>query len=212
MTPAENRQGQDIQSYWQQFVKDCQNCRACELGSSRKQAVVWRGCVQAPLMLIGEGPGADEDAQGKPFVGAAGKLLNLLLTAFGLDEQVCHICNIVKCRPPQNRVPTPEEAKACKPLLARQFRLVQPKVIVLLGSTAAKYFLNTQEGITKIRGSWIEKSGYYIMPTFHPAYILRNNRERMRLWQDIGLVREKLEELGHLEALTCQPEMPQGRQ
>ncbi len=212
MTAAENRQGQDIKTYWQQFEQDCQNCRACELGNSRKQAVVWRGSVQAPLMLIGEGPGADEDAQGKPFVGAAGKLLHLLMTAFGLDEQVTHICNIVKCRPPQNRVPTPEEAKACKPLLARQFRLVQPKVIVLLGSTAAKYFLNTQEGITKIRGSWIEKSGYFIMPTFHPAYILRNNRERVHLWQDIGLVRDKLEALGYLEALTHQPEMPQGRQ
>lgn len=196
---------------WRQFVTDCGNCRSCALGNTRKQAVVWRGAVQSRLMFIGEGPGAEEDEKGKPFVGAAGRLLDLLLTAYGFREDHFHICNIVKCRPPQNRVPTPEEAKACRPLLARQFKIVQPKYIVLLGATASKYFLNTDAGISKIRGQWIEKNGYMIMPTYHPAYILRNNRERIRLWQDIGQVREKMEQAGLLETLVHQPEMPAGR-
>ena len=196
---------------WQQFFEQCQNCRQCNLGQTRKQAVVWRGALTAPLMLIGEGPGAEEDARGEPFVGAAGRLLDLLLTAYGLDDSTYHICNIVKCRPPENRVPTDDEAKACRPLLARQFNLVKPKVIVLLGATAYKYFTGGSEGITKIRGQWIEKNGYLILPTYHPAYILRNNRERIRLWEDIGLVRGKLEEIGALPPLVSQPEMPTAR-
>ena len=196
---------------WQHFIEQCQNCRQCGLGQTRKQAVVWRGSLAAPLMLIGEGPGAEEDARGEPFVGAAGRLLDLLFTAYGLDDSAYHICNIVKCRPPENRVPTDDEAKACRPLLARQFNLVKPKVIVLLGATAYKYFTGGTEGITKIRGQWIEKSGYLILPTYHPAYILRNNRERIRLWEDIGLVRAKLEEIGALPPLVYQPEMPTAR-
>lgn len=196
---------------WQQFIENCQNCRQCNLGATRQQAVIWRGAPSAPLMIIGEGPGAEEDARGEPFVGQAGRLLDLLLTAYGLDEKTYHICNIVKCRPPENRVPTEDEAKACRPHLTRQFNLVKPKVIVLLGATAYKYFTGGTEGITKIRGQWIEKNGYLILPTFHPAYILRNNRERIRLWEDIGLVRSKLEELEILPKLIFQPDMPTAR-
>jgi DNA polymerase len=196
---------------WQQFLQDCANCRQCPLGQTRRQAVVWRGSCSSDLMFIGEGPGAEEDEKGQPFVGAAGRLLDLLLIGHGLDAEHYHICNIVKCRPPQNRVPTPEEAKACRPLLGRQFRLVKPKVIVLLGATAYKYFTGGQEGITKIRGQWIEKNGYHILPTYHPAYILRNNNERGKLWDDIGLARRKMEEMGLLEPLVHQPAMPQGR-
>ena len=122
-----------------------------------------------------------------------------------------HICNIVKCRPPQNRVPSPDEAKACRPLLGKQFQLVRPKVIVLLGATAFKYFTGSSEGISKVRGSWIEKNGYLILPTFHPAYILRNNNERGKLWDDIGMARQKMTDLGILPPLVCQPDMPQGR-
>jgi DNA polymerase len=162
-------------------------------------------------MFIGEGPGADEDATGTPFVGAAGRLLDLLLTAYDLKPDCYHICNIVKCRPPENRVPTPDEAKACRPLLAKQFQLVEPKIIVLLGATAYKYFTGGREGITRVRGRWIEKNGYQILPVFHPAYILRNNNERIRLWDDIGLVREKMESLGYLQPLLDQPDMPTGR-
>ncbi|MDD2579110.1 MAG: uracil-DNA glycosylase [Clostridia bacterium] len=202
----------DRETAWQAFSESCRQCQQCSLSTTRKNVVIARGRVPAPLMIIGEGPGADEDAQGIPFVGAAGKLLNLLLFAFDLTDQDYHICNIVKCRPPQNRVPAPDEAAACKPLLAQQFRLVQPRVIVLLGATACQYFLGTKTGITKLRGQWIEKNGYFIMPTFHPAYILRNNNERIRLWQDIGLVRAKLEELGFLQPLDDIPVMPRGRQ
>ncbi len=196
---------------WQQFIRQCQDCRQCPLGSSRRQAVIWRGALQAPLMFIGEGPGAEEDERGEPFVGAAGRLLDLLLQAYGLDPSVFHIGNIVKCRPPQNRVPSEAEARACRPLLAVQFKLVRPKIIVLLGATAYKYFTGGSESISRIRGQWIDKSGYLILPTYHPAYILRNNRERIRLWEDIGLVRSKMEELGLVQPLNSQPPMPEGR-
>lgn len=206
--PAEHITKEQV---WQQFVQACNGCTRCTLSQTRRNVVIWRGSIQAPLMFIGEGPGADEDMQGVPFVGAAGKLLDLLLTAHGLTEDDYHICNIVKCRPPQNRVPTPEEAKSCRPLLAKQFQLVRPKVIVLLGATAYKYFTGGSEGITKIRGQWIEKNGYLILPTYHPAYILRNNNERIRLWDDIGLARQKMEELGCLQPLVHQPDMPTGR-
>ena len=204
-------ENQTFSAAWQQFVDECQQCRNCPLGQTRQQAVVWRGSPQANLMFIGEGPGAEEDERGQPFVGAAGRLLDLLLTASGLEPDVFHICNIVKCRPPQNRVPTPEEAKACKPLLARQFRLTRPKVIVLLGATAYKYFTGSNDSISKVRGEWIEKNGSLIMPTFHPAYILRNNNERGKLWEDICKVRAKMEELGYLQPLQHQPALPQGR-
>ncbi len=202
---------QNFEQAWQQFAAECAECRNCPLGATRKQVVIWRGARQAPLMLIGEGPGAEEDERGQPFVGAAGRLLDLLLTASGIEPDIFHICNIVKCRPPENRVPTPDEAKTCKPLLAKQFRLARPKVIVLLGATAFKYFTGSTEGISKVRGQWIEKNGTLIMPTFHPAYILRNNNERGKLWDDIGLVRAKMEELGYLQPLVHQPAMPQGR-
>lgn len=196
---------------WTTFVQACRDCRRCPLSETRKNVVVWRGAVSAPLMFIGEGPGADEDATGTPFVGAAGRLLDLLLTAYDLNPDCYHICNIVKCRPPENRVPTPDEARACRPLLAKQFQLVEPKIIILLGATAYKYFTGGREGITRVRGRWIEKNGYQILPVFHPAYILRNNNERIRLWDDIGLVREKMESLGYLQPLLDQPDMPTGR-
>lgn len=206
-----NNQEKPERDAWQVFLDDCQACRNCPLGSTRKQAVVWRGSIRAPMLLIGEGPGAEEDERGQPFVGQAGRLLDLLLTSFGLGAALYHIANIVKCRPPQNRVPSPQEAAACKPLLARQFRFVQPKVIVLLGATAYRYFTNGTDGISKIRGKWLENRGYWIMPTFHPAYVLRNNNERLPLWQDIGSVRQKLEELGLCAPLSFQPDMPRGR-
>jgi DNA polymerase len=158
---------------WTKFISACEACTLCPLHESRTNVVVFKGAVDAPLMIIGEGPGAEEDAQGLPFVGASGKLLDLLLTAYGLGPETYHICNII-----------------------------------LLGATAYKYFTNSQDAITKIRGNWIEKNGYFIMPTFHPAYILRNNTQRIHLWHDIGLVRKKLEELALIEPMTDQPEMP----
>jgi DNA polymerase len=196
---------------WNDFLLECKDCTNCGLSSTRKNVVIYRGDVEAPLMIVGEGPGATEDEMGLPFVGQAGRLISLLLDAYGFPPESYHICNIVKCRPPENRVPTREESRACMPLLAKQIRFVKPKLILLLGSTAYKYFLNPDEPISKARGRFIEKSKFLILPTFHPAYILRNNNERVTLWQDIGLIRAKMEELGFLEPLPGIPDMPTGR-
>lgn len=196
---------------WDEFVAACGNCTECELSNERSNVVVWRGSIQAPLMIIGEGPGAEEDRQGKPFVGAAGRLLDLLLDALGITPDLYHIANIVKCRPPGNRAPTEAEARSCRPLLAGQFQFVRPKVIVLLGATAYKYFTGLTDGITKVRGKWIEKGGYLVLPTFHPAYILRNNNMRVSLWEDLATARRKLEELALATPVPIQPEPPAGR-
>lgn len=196
---------------WAEFVNSCLTCQKCDLAKTRKNVVIYKGSVKAPLMIIGEGPGAKEDETGIPFVGQAGRLLDLLLTAFSISKEYYHICNIVKCRPPGNRVPTPEESAACKTLLATQFKFVKPKVILLLGATAFKNFTGSDEGITKVRGKWIEKNGYFIMPTVHPAYILRNNKARILMWNDLEKVREKMEQLGVIPPLDSKPDMPQGR-
>lgn len=196
---------------WPDFVQECTQCTNCALSETRKNVVIYRGAIEAPLMIVGEGPGANEDEQGEPFVGQAGRLLTLLLEANGFTPKDYHICNIVKCRPPENRVPTREEAKCCMPLLAKQIRFAKPKIIVLLGATAYKYFLNPNDPISKARGNWIEKSKYLILPTFHPAYILRNNRERVTLWHDIGMVRAKMEEMHLIDPLSKIPDMPSGR-
>lgn len=191
----------DLPEEWQGFLQACQSCTACDLYKSRNNVVVYRGSLKASLMLIAEGPGAEEDRQGIPFVGRSGKLLDSLLTAQEIKPDDYHICNIVKCRPPENRAPSEAEAKACKHLLSAQFTLVKPKVIVLLGATAYKYFTNQEDAISKVRGKWIEKADYFIMPTFHPAYLLRNPSKRIDLWQDFVKVREKLEELQLLDSL-----------
>lgn len=194
-----------LNAEWNKFVEKCGACKACGLSESRKQAVVSRGAIKAPLLLIGEGPGAEEDAQGLPFVGRSGKLLNYLLQAHGLTEEHYHICNIVKCRPPDNRKPSREEVAACKPLLDEQLRFVGAKVALLLGATAFNYFMEDDLPITKARGRFYEKDGFIVMPTFHPAYILRNNNMRIHLWNDIAMLRERMEELGLVDALTFIP-------
>ena len=180
---------------WNDFVKQCESCQACPLGATRTNVVIYRGSVVAPIMFVGEGPGATEDEQGLPFVGQAGRLLQLLLDAQGFSTENYHIANVVKCRPPENRVPTEQEAAACKKLLGTQILICKPKIIVLLGKTAYTLFTGDKNAkMTQIRGAFIEKNGYLIMPTFHPAYILRNNNERIKLWKDIEQVRRKAEE------------------
>lgn len=197
---------------WNDFVEQCKNCHACPLSETRKNVVVYRGNVPAPIMFVGEGPGATEDEQGLPFVGQAGRLLQLLLDAQGFDMKDFHIANVVKCRPPENRVPTETEASACKPLLATQILIAKPKIIVLLGKTAYTLFTGDKSAkMTEIRGRFIEKNGYLIMPTFHPAYILRNNNERVKLWQDIDIVRRKAVEMGLMDPLNTEPDMPTER-
>lgn len=186
---------------WQGFVDSCLSCRECALSETRTNVVIWRGGRSAPLMIVGEGPGANEDRLGVPFVGRSGRLLDSLLQSFEITENDYHICNVVKCRPPSNRDPLPEEVASCKRLLAAQIRLVRPRVFLLLGSVAYRYFTGRDEGITKVRGRWIETNDYFVMPTYHPAYVLRNGSKRGELWQDMAAVRDKLTELGLKEPL-----------
>ena len=197
---------------WSDFVEQCNTCEACPLAKTRKNVVIYRGSAVAPIMFVGEGPGATEDEQGLPFVGQAGRLLQLLLDAQGFSAKDFHIANVVKCRPPENRVPTDAEAAACKKLLGTQILLCKPKIIVLLGKTAYTLFTGDKNAkMTQIRGAFIEKNGYLILPTFHPAYILRNNNERVKLWKDIEMVRKKAEEMGLMEPLLGAPDMPTER-
>jgi DNA polymerase len=183
------------------LTQHCNSCQRCELGQTRTHAVVGRGNLNAPIMIIGEAPGQNEDETGLPFVGKAGQLLEKILDSVKLDpEQDVYIANINKCRPPGNRVPTTEEIAACKPYLLEQIRLVDPKLILLTGATAVKGLLGEKRGITKIRGTWIEWEGRQCMPILHPAYLLRNpSREqgapKWLMWQDIQVVRAKLDEI-----------------
>ena len=170
----------------------CQKCRLCE-GITRK--VPGQGSPNARLMLIGEGPGAEEDRQGYAFVGAAGQLLTKMLAAISLTREEVYICNIVKCRPPQNRVPLPDEAQACLPYLRAQFALVRPQVVLLLGSTAARGILGDDIRITRDRGQWFERKGVFFLPTYHPAALLRDESKKRDAWLDLQAVRKKLDGL-----------------
>ena len=183
-----------------QLATHCANCHRCGLGATRLNAVVGRGATPAPIMIVGEGPGQNEDEQGLPFVGRSGQLLERILAAvdFSVDREV-YICNVVRCRPPENRVPTPEEIAACKPYLLEQIRLVDPQVILLTGATALKAVTGTKAAITKVRGEWIEWEGRLCMPIFHPAYLLRNSSKeegapKWLTWQDMKKVRAKIQE------------------
>ncbi len=178
----------------------CNQCQRCELGATRTHAVVGRGNPQADLMIVGEGPGQNEDETGLPFVGKAGQLLDKILESVKLSEADVFICNIVKCRPPGNRTPTQEEMDACRPYLLEQIRMVDPRIILLSGASAVRGLVGDKRGITKIRGEWLEWQDRLCMPVFHPAYLLRNpSREKgspkWLMWQDIQTVRTKLDEL-----------------
>ncbi|WP_310481712.1 uracil-DNA glycosylase [Chamaesiphon sp. VAR_48_metabat_403] len=185
-----------------QLASHCQVCHRCELGDTRINAVVGRGNERAPILIVGEGPGQNEDEQGLPFVGRSGQLLEKILAAVKLTiERDVYICNVVRCRPPDNRVPTPAEVAACKPYLLEQIRIVDPKIILLTGATAVKAITGKKDGITKIRGTWIEWEGRWCMPIFHPAYLLRNpapdvGKPKWLMWQDIQAIRAKLAEIG----------------
>jgi DNA polymerase len=164
---------------------DCRRCKLCE---GRKNIVFGSGNPRAELVFVGEGPGADEDAQGVPFVGAAGQLLTKMIEAMGYRRDDVYICNVVKCRPPNNRNPEPDEVTACEPFLRAQLQAVQPKVIVALGKFAAQTLLRDTTPITKMRGNWREYEGIKLMPTFHPAYLLRQPAEKKKAWEDLQQV------------------------
>lgn len=180
---------------WKELIEECKSCRRCGLYNNRTNIVVGRGNQKAPLMLIGEAPGEQEDMQGLPFVGPAGQLLDLLLCALMIDEEKYYIANIVKCRPPGNRVPLDEEANQCLPFLRKQVALVKPKIIVCLGATAMRHIIDKDAKITQIRGQWVVRKSFWIMPTFHPAALLRDQSKKLLMWEDFKKVKNKLNEI-----------------
>jgi uracil-DNA glycosylase len=167
---------------------DLGECTRCKLHSTRHTIVFGDGSPKAELVFVGEGPGADEDAQGLPFVGRAGKLLTQMIEAMGLQRKDVYICNVVKCRPPENRLPEEDEVKTCSPFLFRQLDVIAPKVIVCLGAVAAKTLLQTNRGISQFRGQWLEYRGRKLMATYHPAYLLRNPNAKGEVWKDLQKV------------------------
>jgi len=178
---------------WEELEESIKNCKKCKLASNRTNIVFGVGNKNADLMFIGEGPGADEDRLGEPFVGRAGKLMNTAFDALGLKRDEVYIANIVKCRPPGNRNPEDDEAYACLDYLRNQVLLVQPKIIVLLGNVALKNILGKEYGITSSRGKWVEKKGIWYMPTWHPAALLRDENKKIDFINDLKLVLNKKE-------------------
>lgn len=168
------------------------NCKACALHKTRKNVVFGDGDPRAKLIFVGEAPGYDEDLQGLPFVGQAGKLLTKMIEAMGLSRDSVYICNVLKCRPPENRQPQPEEVAACKGYLSRQIEAISPKVICCLGRHAACALLDTEDPISKIRGKEIDHKGIILVPTYHPAYLLRNPSAKKEVWGDLKKIKKIL--------------------
>ena len=164
------------------------DCTRCKLHRGRTKLVFGDGNAKAQLVFVGEGPGRDEDMQGLPFVGRAGKLLTQMIEAMGLQRKDVYICNVVKCRPPENRTPEKDEVQTCSPFLIRQLDAIAPKVIVCLGSVAAQTLLETNRGISHFRGEWLEFRGRKLMATYHPAYLLRNPSAKGEVWKDLQKV------------------------
>jgi uracil-DNA glycosylase len=167
---------------------DLGECTRCKLHKQRNKIVFGDGNAKADLVFVGEGPGHDEDVQGLPFVGRAGKLLTQMIEAMGLERKDVYICNVVKCRPPENRLPERDEIATCSPYLVRQIDAIRPKVIVCLGATAAQMLLNTNRGISCFRGEWLEYRGTRLIATYHPAYLLRNPAAKAEVWKDLQKV------------------------
>jgi uracil-DNA glycosylase len=172
------------------------SCQRCRLSRERKNLVFGEGGPAAALMFIGEAPGQDEDIQGVPFVGAAGQLLTRMIEAMGLQREEVYIANIIKCRPPQNRDPAPDEVDACEAFLRQQIEIISPRIIIAMGNFAAKTLLRTETGITRLRGRFHTYQGVPLMPTFHPAYLLRNPDAKRPVWQDLKAVMAEMDRLG----------------
>ena len=171
---------------------DIGDCTRCRLHKGRKNIVFGVGNINADIMFVGEGPGADEDEQGEPFVGRAGQLLNNMIAAMGLKRQDVYIANVVKCRPPGNRTPEKDECDTCGPFLLRQVEVIKPKVIVALGAVAAKYLLAINDSMANLRGRWYDLKGSKLAVTYHPAYLLRDPRQKKETWKDLQMVMKYL--------------------
>jgi len=186
---------------FESLKKVCLDCKQCALSKTRTNVVFGRGNPNTKIFIIGEGPGHNEDMEGLAFVGRAGKILDAAFQSVGIDtNRDCYISNIVKCRPPNNRKPQNEEIESCSTWLDQQINLINPKIIVLAGSTAVESYLNIKEPISKIRGKWIERDGRKVMPIFHPSYLLRNpskekGKPKWLTWRDLKLVKTELEAL-----------------
>ena len=174
--------------------KEVHYCTGCRLHETRTHTVFGMGNVNADLVFVGEGPGADEDAAGEPFVGAAGKILTRMIYALGLTRRDIYICNIIKCRPPGNRNPQPDEIDSCKKYLLTQLDVVQPKVICTLGAVSTHFLLNAKAPIGRLRGRVFSFRGVKVVPTFHPAYIYRSPSRKIEVWKDLKLVEKLLNE------------------
>jgi uracil-DNA glycosylase family 4 len=172
--------------------KELGDCKRCKLHRTRRTIVFGEGNEKATLMLIGEGPGYDEDVQGRPFVGKAGQLLTKILQAVNLSREEVYIANIIKCRPPQNRNPEPDEIQSCHPFLLKQIRVIQPKIICALGTFSAQTLLKTGAKITALRGKFFDIEGIKVMPTYHPAFLLRNPERKREVWEDMKKIVESL--------------------
>lgn len=180
---------------WDALQAECSQCERCELCRTRNRVVFGTGNREAELMLVGEGPGREEDLQGEPFVGAAGKLLDDMLSIIDIDRTRCYITNIVKCRPPQNRDPLPEEQDRCINFLRNQVRLLKPKIIVCLGRIAAKRLIDPEYRITAEHGIFRQKGGIWMTALYHPAALLRDSTKRPETFRDLLALREKLQEV-----------------
>ncbi len=210
--PEKQHVAEERERLWCNLEREVASCTRCPLAAGRHRIVFGDGNRQSSLLLVGEGPGAEEDAQGIPFVGAAGQLLTKILEAAGIHRQEIYIANVVKCRPPNNRTPQMEEMLACDRFLQAQILLLNPRILVCLGSTPAKWILRTSEGISKIRGTWFSWRGIDVMPMFHPSYLLRNQSSlvgspKHQTWLDIQEVRRRWDALRSRET---PPEAPQG--
>lgn len=194
--PPAFEEAKEIILEWPELEQTVKNCTRCELSQTRTQAVFGVGNRQADWLIIGEAPGADEDRLGEPFVGRAGKLLDQMLFAIGLDRKTAYIANILKCRPPNNRDPKPEEARCCEAYLKNQIALIKPKVILAVGRVAAQNLLKTDERIGAMRGRKFEydNTGVPVVVTYHPAYLLRSPMEKRKSWQDLLLAKQVMAE------------------
>lgn len=180
---------------WETLEGACLNCRKCRLWETRTNVVIGVGNRNADIMFVGEGPGQQEDLQGEPFVGPAGKLLDKMLASIGLDREKVYIANIVKCRPPGNRDPHDDEQEACMNYLRYQLMLVKPKIIVCLGRIAATAIIDKDFKITRQHGQWTERKGYWFIATYHPSALLRDESKKRPAWENLKLIRAKLDEI-----------------